>query len=264
MGDWLWVWLVSQREIRNRLAGSPWERFLTHQVALYSPLSKVCSRPLMFFFIALSIFRPCVRARAKKRAADERAASAIWVERSSSTKSFLSSPGGGAPPHAHDRRGPQAARAARRRPKAARRRPPRRRGGARLPHSTAPPHRGHRPQRRVRVGRVRGRARAASRRGLLRTLLSLRGANALPPSASAWPTRPSRSRGRTPAEPSPHAAVRGLDAREHTACGPPSAARPPPPGREGLGRGSPPGQARHGRARHGPARTRVRVRPSWV
>ena len=133
----MWVWLVSQREIRNRLAGSPWERFLTHQVALYSPLSKVCSRPLMFFFIALSIFRPCVRARAKKRAADERAASAIWVERSSSTKSFLSSPGGGAPPHAHDRRGPQAARAARRRPKAARRRPPRRRGGARLPHSTA-------------------------------------------------------------------------------------------------------------------------------
>ena len=106
--------------------------------------------------------------------------------------------------------------------------------------------------------------RTASRRGLLRTLLSLRGANALPPSASAWPTRPSRSRGRTPAEPSPHAAVRGLDAREHTACGPPSAARPPPPGREGLGRGSPPGQARHGRARHGPARTRVRVRPSWV
>ena len=86
--DWLWVWLVSQPEIRNRLAGSPWERFLTHQVALYSPLSKVCSRPLMFFFIALSIFRPCVRARAKKRAADERAASAIWVERSSSTKSF--------------------------------------------------------------------------------------------------------------------------------------------------------------------------------
>lgn len=186
------------------------------------------------------------------------------MERSSSTKSFLSSPGGGAPPHAHDRRGPQAARAARRRSKAARRRPPRRRGGARLPHSTAPPHRGHRPQRRVRVGRVRGRARAASRRGLLRTPLSLRGANALPPSASAWPTRPSRSRGRTPAEPSPHAAVRGLDAREHTACGPPSAARPPPPGREGLGRGSPPGQARHGRARHGPARTRVRVRPSWV
>ena len=72
------------------------------------------------------------------------------------------------------------------------------------------------------------------------------------------------ARGRAPAEPSPHAAVRGLDAREHTACGPPSAARPPPPGREGLGRGSPPGQARHGRARHGPARTRVRVRPSWV
>ena len=139
MGDWLWVWLVSQREIRNRLAGSPWERFLTHQVALYSPLSKVCSRPLMFFFIALSIFRPCVRARAKKRAADERAASAIWVERSSSTKSFLSSPGGGAPPHAHDRRGPQAARAARRRPKAARRRPPRRRGGGApaTQHSTA-------------------------------------------------------------------------------------------------------------------------------
>ena len=26
---------------------------------------------------------------------------------------------------------------------------------------------------------------------------------------------------------------RGLDAREHTPCGPPSAARPPPAGREG-------------------------------
>jgi hypothetical protein len=51
---------------------------------------------------------------------------------------------------------------------------------------------------------------------------------------------------------------------EHTACGPPSAARPPPAGREGLGQGSPPGQARHGRARHGPARTRARVRPRWV
>ena len=215
----------------------------------------------MFFFIALSIFRPCVRARAKKRAADERAASAIWVERSSSTKSFLSSPGGGAPQHAHDRRGPQRGAAAPQGRPAAPATAPRRRAPA-TQHSTA--HRGHRPQRRVRDGRVRGHARAASRRGLPRTPLSLRGANALPPSASAWPTRPSRSRGRTPAEPSPHAAARGLDAREHTACGPPSAARPPPAGREGLGRGSPPGQARHGRARHGPARTRVRVRPSWV
>ena len=35
-------------------------------------------------------------------------------------------------------------------------------------------------------------------RTLLRTPLSLRGAHALPLSASAWPTRPSRSRGHTP------------------------------------------------------------------
>ena len=108
---------------------------------------------------------------------------------------------------------------------------PRRRAPA-TQHSAA--HRGHRPQRRVRVGRVRGRACAASRRGLLRTPLSLRGANALPLSASAWPTRPSRSRGHTP-QSRARMRPRGFDAREHTVRRR-SATRPPPAGREGQGR----------------------------
>ena len=118
-------------------------------------------------------------------------------------------------------------------------------------HSMAHP--GHRPQRRVRVGRVRGRACAALRRGpshLVVASLSL--------SASTWPTQPSRSRGHTP-QSGARMRPRGHDAREHTACGPPSATRPPPAGREGQGRA--PSQARPDRARHGPVRTRVRARP---
>ena len=84
------------------------------------------------------------------------------------------------------------------------------------------------------------------------------GVNALPLSASTWPTQPSRSRGHTP-QSGARMRPRGHDAREHTACGPPSATRPPPAGREGQGRA--PSQARPDRARHGPVRTRVRVRP---
>ena len=82
------------------------------------------------------------------------------------------------------------------------------------------------------------------------------GVNALPLSASTWPTQPSRSRGHTP-QSGARMRPRGHDAREHTACGPPSATRPPPAGREGQGQA--PSQARPDRARHGPVRTRVRV-----
>ena len=84
------------------------------------------------------------------------------------------------------------------------------------------------------------------------------GVNALPLSASTWPTQPSRSRGHTP-QSGARMRPRGHDAPDHTACGPPSATRPPPAGREGQGRA--PSQARPDRARHGPVRTRVRVRP---
>ena len=96
-------------------------------------------------------------------------------------------------------------------------------------HSTA--HRGHRPQRRVRVGRVRGRACAALRRGPTHLVV------ALPLSASTWPTQPSRSRGHTP-QSGARMRPRGHDAREHTACGPPSATRPPPAARRARGPGS--------------------------
>ena len=113
---------------------------------------------------------------------------------------------------------------------------PRRRAPA-TQHRTA--HRGHRPQRTVRVGRVRGRACAASRRGLLRTPLSTHPENALPLSASTWPTQPSRSRGHTP-QSRARMRPRGLEAREHTACGLRPSATPPPAGeteRARVGRG---------------------------
>ena len=210
----------------------------------------------------LYLGRVCERGQ-KKRAADERAASAIWVERSSSTKSFLSSPGGGAPPHAHDRRGPQRDAAAPQGRPAAPATAPRRRAPA-TQHSTAASWASPTAEGACRAG-TRPRACGVASRTPAHPVVTARRPHALPhPVPARGPRGLPVARGRTPAEPSPHAAVRGLDAREHTACGPPSAARPPPPGREGLGRGSPPGQARHGRARHGPARTRVRVRPSWV
>ena len=74
-------------------------------------------------------------------------ASVIWVERSSSIKSFLSPPDGGVPQHDDVQAAPQ----------------------DRPPHSTARRIVGIAHSGVVRVGRVRGRACAALRRGLLRT-----------------------------------------------------------------------------------------------
>ena len=102
-------------------------------------------------------------------------------------------------------------------------------------HGTA--HRGHRPQRSVRVGRVRGRACAALRRGPTHLVV------ALPLSASTWPTQPSRSRGHTPQSGAPHAAARPRRAGAHgvwTAPGHEATARQP----RGPGSGTESGAAR--------------------
>ena len=122
-------------------------------------------------------------------------------------------------------------------------------------HSTA--HRGHRPQRRVRVGRVRGRACAALRRGPTHLVV----ASTLSRSVPARGPRSLLVAGvtRRRAEPACGRAATTRGSTQRVDRPRPRGRRPPPAGREGQGRA--PSQARPDRARHGPVRTRVRVRP---
>ena len=116
-------------------------------------------------------------------------------------------------------------------------------------HSMAHP--GHRPQRRVRVGRVRGRACAALRRGPTHLVV----ASTLSRSVPARGPRSLLVAGVTRRRAKP-ACGRAATTRGSTR----RVDRPRPRGRhEGQGRA--PRQARPDRARHGPVRTRVRVRP---
>ena len=142
----------------------------------------------------------------------------------------------------------------------ARLRPKTARHGARrrapaIQHSTAHP--GHRPQRRVRVGRVRGRACAALRRGPTHVVV----ASTLSRSVPARGPRSLLVAGitRRRAEPACGRAATTRGSTRRVDRPRPRGRRPPPAGREGQGRA--PSQARPDRARHGPVRTRVRVRP---
>jgi len=122
-------------------------------------------------------------------------------------------------------------------------------------HSMAHP--GHRPQRRVRVGRVRGRACAALRRGPTYLVV----ASTLSRSVPARGPRSLLVAGvtRRRAEPACGRAATTRGSTQRVDRPRPRGRRPPPAGREGQGQA--PSQARPDRARHGPVRTRVRVRP---